>query len=353
MPSPVKCFTEYLRANGYFCSNNSKTDYPFDPPATAWDESNGEAHWRNRKSPNQPFFYVFNIFETHESRIWIDTTLPLTVSPNDVKLLPYYPDHSAIRRDLARHYNNIERMDLEVGRIIAELKADGLYDNTIIFFYGDHGDGMPRSKRAVYGTGLKVPMIIGYPGNLTAGTKNNHLISFLDLAPTVLTMAGITPPNYLMGVPITNEAALKNRHYLIGHRDRMDPERDRDRCIFNNQYRYIRHYNPELPYAQKLPYRDRMATMQVLWKMKKEGTLPPIAAKWMADTKPTEELYDYIADPYEINNLATSPNFKAIKETLAQALDSMLLVNGDKGAIDEYLMVGQMWPNGVRPKPIR
>ena len=158
-PPEVKCFTEFLRAKGYYCSNNSKEDYQFRRPITAWDESSREAHWRNRK-PGQPFFAVFNFTVTHESQVWSRAKDPSYTDPEAVIVPPYYPDSPIVRKDIARHFDNIAIMDTQVREILDQLKEDGLEDSTIVFFYSDHGDGLPRAKRWNYDSGIKVPHII-------------------------------------------------------------------------------------------------------------------------------------------------------------------------------------------------
>ena len=148
-PPEVKCFTEYMRAEGYFCTNNSKTDYQFAAPVTAWDQNGENAHWRNREK-DQPFFSVFNFDVTHESKMWLHRDKPLTVEPSIVPLPPYFPDTETVRNDVARNYSNIELLDKMVGDLIKELKSDGLLDNTYVFFFSDHGGPLPRGKRSHY-----------------------------------------------------------------------------------------------------------------------------------------------------------------------------------------------------------
>src|SRR5690606_14719744 len=186
-PAEVKVFTEFLRKEGYYCTNNSKTDYQFAVPITAWDENSNKGHWRNRPS-DAPFFAVFNITTTHESQVWERKDQPIQVDPASVPLPPYYPDSPIIRKDIARNYDNIRVMDEQVGAIMQELEEDGLLENTIVFFYSDHGSGLPRSKRWVYDSGIKAPLIIRFPDKQKQGTVDEQLISFIDLAPTMLSL---------------------------------------------------------------------------------------------------------------------------------------------------------------------
>jgi len=195
IPENVKCFTEYLRMTGYYCINNQKTDYQFAAPVTAWDENNGKGDWTHTPK-GKPFFYVFNHGVTHESQIWRRKNEPMTVDPETVPLPPYYPDDPVVRTDVARNYSNIEELDRQIGEKIQRLKDEGLYDNTIIFFFSDHGGPLPRGKRLHYDSGLKVPFIVRIPekykkkyGLNPDWVKNGRvdaLISFVDLAPTLL-----------------------------------------------------------------------------------------------------------------------------------------------------------------------
>ncbi|MFH5834399.1 sulfatase, partial [Halalkalibaculum sp. DA384] len=187
-PPYVKAFPEYLRAAGYYTTNNVKTDYNFGLPASVWDESSREAHWRNRPE-GKPFFSVINLTTTHESQVW-QSELPLSVDPDAVPVPPYLPDTPVVRRDIAQQYTNIEQMDRQVGQILADLEEDGLADDTIVFFWSDHGGALPRQKSWLYDSGIHVPLIIRWPGEIPPGQVNKELVSFVDLAPTVLSLAG-------------------------------------------------------------------------------------------------------------------------------------------------------------------
>jgi N-sulfoglucosamine sulfohydrolase len=165
VPEAVKCFPEYLRAEGYYCSNNVKEDYQFEAPPTVWDESSTTAHWRNRKNDAQPFFAVFNLMVTHESQVWARAKEPLLIDPKNVQVPPYYPDVPEVRLDVARHLSNVMVMDQQAGEILNQLEQDGLSDNTIIFFFSDHGDGLPFVKREIYDRGTRVPLIIKFGRN--------------------------------------------------------------------------------------------------------------------------------------------------------------------------------------------
>jgi arylsulfatase A-like enzyme len=219
-PHYVKTFTEYLRAAGYYCTNNSKTDYQFPSPITAWDECSDEAHWRNR-ADGQPFFSVFNPTVTHESGMWPRDDRPLITDPSAVKLPPYLPDTPKAREALAHHYDNLAIADERVGQILGELRADGLAENTIVFLWSDHGEGLPRGKRWPYDAGIRIPLLVRWPGQLEPGSVCEDLVSLIDLGPTVLSLAGIELPSHLQGQPFLGPRAIQ-REYVFATRDRYD-----------------------------------------------------------------------------------------------------------------------------------
>jgi len=195
-PPYVRTFTEYLRGAGYFCTNNQKTDYQFAPPLTAWDECNDTAHWRHRDK-NQPFFAVFNPTVTHESGMWPREDRPLQTDPEKVQLPPYLPDTPKARQALARHYDNLAQADRQVGEILGQLEEDGLAADTIVFLWSDHGEGLPRGKRWPYDAGIRIPLIVRWPGQLEPGSVSENLVSLIDLGPTVLSLAGIEIPQHM------------------------------------------------------------------------------------------------------------------------------------------------------------
>src|SRR5687767_10606299 len=253
-PFYVKAFPEYLRAAGYFTSNRAKTDYPFGVPSTIWDDLGPGAHWRNRTDRTQPFFSVFNLEVTHESQIFPTSPArkgkPLVTNPASIEVPPYYPDTPAVREELARVYDNIADMDRQVGEILRQLEEDGLADNTLVFYWSDHGDGVPRAKRSLYDSGLRVPLMIRIPprlGQLAApGTVRDDLVSFVDLAPTVLTLAGLEVPAHMQGRILLGPNAGAAPAYVFGARDRMDTEYDMMRSARDPQFLYIRNFSPEL-----------------------------------------------------------------------------------------------------------
>ena len=369
-PHYVKTFTEYLRAAGYYTTNNVKEDYQFETPVTAWDESSATAHWRGRPDPDQPFFAVFNFTTTHESRIWPDPTRairamglpesfaspapgPLVTDPEAVPVPPYYPDTPGVRRDIAQHYDNIATMDAQLGAILNQLEEDGLADNTIVFFWSDHGDGLPRHKRWLYDSGLHVPVIVRTPGQ--AAHTDDQLITFLDLAPTVLSLAGIEPPVHMQGRAFLGAfGGHKPPHaYIYAARDRFDEQYDMVRAVRDRRYKYIRNYQSEKPYVLWMAYANVMPTMQELFRLHAQGGLDPVQQLWMRDRRPVHELYDTEADPHEIRNLANDATYQDRLGTMQRALDEWMATSGDLGFVSEVTMVEQMWPGGEQPVTAR
>ena len=350
LPEEAKCFSEYLRMNGFYCTNNQKTDYQFEAPVTAWDECDFDAHWRKRPE-GKPFFAVFNFLTTHESRIWTQSGEPLLVEESKVPIPPYFPENRVVRRDVARKYSNIIEMDRQVGVILDQLREDGLLDNTIIFFFSDHGGMLPREKRELYDTGLKVPLIIRFPGKEDDGKVDDQLVSFVDFAPTVLSLAGIEPPGHMQGHAFLGEyQAQDKREFIFGARDRMDSEYDRVRAVRDKNFKYLKNYHPELPFVQNIEYRKQIRMMNVLYRYDSLNLFKAQDSLWWRKTKPVEELYDLNSDPWEFVNLAGDENYNAQLEKMRKALADWQEEFGDMGSIPERELVYEyMWKGPVQP----
>ncbi len=370
-PPQVKCFPEYLRAAGYYCTNNAKTDYNFPAPVTAWDENSGRAHWRNRADKSQPFFAVFNLMVTHESQIRADeetyqkNTAALTDAerhdPTKATLPPYYPDTPLVRRDWARYHDNITAMDKQAAALLRQLEEDGLAENTVVVFWGDHGRGLPRAKRWVYDSGLRVPLLVRWPGKIRPGTVSENLVSLFDLAPTVLSVAGVKPPAYMQARAFLGaHAATAPRDYVFAHRDRMDETYDRIRAVRDTRFKYIRNFEPGKPYAQFIGYGELMPTLSEMRRLHKEeaalmgqGKLPdlltPAQRLFFKPEKPAEELYDTVADPHEINNLAGDPKHASTLTKMRHALVDWQKETNDLGAVPEADLIARWRPGGVWP----
>jgi N-sulfoglucosamine sulfohydrolase len=350
IPDYVKCFPEYLRMNGYYCTNNEKQDYQFIPPVTVWDENGPAASWRNRPA-GKPFFSIFNFFITHESQLFMRNNESLLVDTNQIEVPPFYPDTKIVRHDMARLFSNIERMDAQVGELIQMLKDDHLYDNTYIFFYSDHGGALPWMKREVLERGIHIPLIVCFPHAKNAGTVNDEMISSVDFAPSVLSLAGVKIPSYMQGVAFLGlQKSTSPRRYIYAGRDRMDTEYDRVRAIRDKRYEYLHNYEPGKPYYQHIEYRLSIPMMKEILQLRDENKLDSFQMAWFK-TKPPEELYDIENDPNELHNLASDPNYQDKLAELRKAFNEWIKKVGDMGSVPENKMITTWW-NGKSEPPL-
>ncbi len=267
--------------------------------------------------------------------------------PDDAIVPPYYPDTPITRRDWANYYDLITAMDLQVADLLQQLEDDGLADNTIVFFYGDHGRGLPRAKRWIYDSGLRVPLIIRWPGTLQPGTADGRLVSFIDFGPTVLSMAGVKVPEYMQGRPFLGDQAGPPREYVHGERDRMDETYDLIRCVRDKRYKYIRNFQPGKPYAQYIGYMELMPTMQEMRRLNKAGMLFGAQRQYFLPEKPAEELYDVEADPHEINNVAGERKYADVLQRMRSELGRWMQGINDLGLVPEDELNELRRPGGV------
>ncbi|MEA3226724.1 MAG: sulfatase-like hydrolase/transferase, partial [Planctomycetota bacterium] len=362
LPPMIKAFTTYLRGVGYHCTNRSKTDYQTGDLRDAWNESNSKAHWRNRKD-RQPFFAVFNFTGCHESGIaseskYKSVTAELKPSqrqdPKKLKLPPYYPDTPIVREDWKRNYELITAMDAWAGDLIGQLKEDGLYDNTIIFFWSDHGVGLPRAKRWLYDSGTHIPLVVRIPekfrtvGQGKPGAINDRLVSSIDFGPSVMNLAGLKTPEYMQGQPFLGPNPPRPRKYVFGARDRMDERYDIIRSVRDKRYRYIRNYEPLKTYYQYMNMPEKGATMKEIRRVHAEGKLPSAAKLFMAERKPVEELYDLQNDPHEINNLADDPRYASKLKQMREVHLQWVKQTKDLGLMPEPELVEREKKYGSR-----
>ena len=340
LPRPMKMFPQYLREAGYYTSNNSKEDYNLVKPGKVWDESSPQAHWRKR-APGQPFFSVFNLTVTHESQIRKRPHAAVH-DPATVRVPAYHPDTPETRQDWAQYHDKMTEMDGLAGKVLAQLKADGLEEDTIVFYWADHGSGLPRSKRWTYNSGLHVPLILYIPekfrhlrpSDYAAGGESNRLVGFVDFAPAVLSLAGIQPPDHFQGHAFAGKYEAPPQPYLYGFRGRMDERYDMVRSVRDQRYIYIRNFMPHRIYGQFVEYMFRTPTTAVWHKLYTEGKLsPPRTHFW--ETKPAEELYDLDEDPDETRNLANNPEHASVLERLRAARREWSLSIRDLGFLPE------------------
>ena len=362
-PSQIRPFPAYLREAGYYTSNNSKEDYQFATPPETWDDSSLTAHWRGA-SQGQPFFSVFNFTGCHESGIANDqkyrkVTKNLTPDQRQnasqlTTLPPYYPDTPATREDWKRNYELITALDAWVGKLIADLKADGLYEETIIMFWSDHGVGLPRAKRWLYDSGVEIPLVVRVPEKYRTGTQGepgavvDDLISTIDFGPTVLNLAGLQVPDHCQGRAFLGRDVSEPRQFVFAARDRMDERYDIIRMVRNKRFKYLRNYEPWKPYYQYMSTPEKGATMIELRRLFRTGELPSAASAYFADSKPPEELYDTAADPHEVVNLVDNLEFSEVLETMRQEHREWVIRTRDLGLIAEPILAAQEEAIGSR-----
>ncbi|MFN3192394.1 MAG: sulfatase-like hydrolase/transferase [Aureliella sp.] len=340
LPESIKLYPTLLRELGYYCTNNSKTDYNLSVPKDLWDESSKKAHWRNRKG-DQPFFAIFNFTISHESKL---RTRPHKAIHDAAKVFvpPYHPDTPEVRQDWAQYYDRLTQMDAEAGRVLKQLEQDGLSDNTIVFYYGDHGSGMPRSKRWLYQSGLRVPLIVRVPpkfqqvvpDSLAPGSESNRLVSFVDLAPTLISLAGQKPPATMHGEAFLGPEATQDPGFIYGFRDRMDERIDMSRAVRSQNFMYIRNFFPQRPQGAYLDYMFQTPTTQIWKRLFDDGKLNEAQSVFWKP-KPLEELYDLRNDPYQVHNLAHDPELVDELKEHRQAMEDWMIRVNDLGLLPE------------------
>ena len=330
----IKTFPSILRENGYLTYNKDKGDYNFIISDSTWSE-----YGTNKKitKADSPIFAVYNYNVTHESSMWQRDKEPLMVDPKDLKIIPpIFPDDSIVRHSLAVNYSNLIEMDRQVGKLVNQLKEEDLYDDSYIFFYSDHGGPFPRHKRAIYETGTKVPFFVKLPKGKKEKIDTNEFLSFIDFAPTVLSIAGIDVPSFLQGKAFLGKYKDESkREYLFTASDRFDENPDRIRAVRDDKFKYIRNYFPENSHALNVAYRRQMVLMRHLTSLNLQGKLSKEHDLWFRVPKLREELYDLENDPFELNNLSEKPEFSNQLNNLSKVLDDWIKEIDDLGRIPE------------------
>lgn len=336
LPYGIKPITHLLQDAGYYtCILDRKTDCNFKTDKPLFEGKS----WDGCKE-GQPFFAQYTFNGTH--RAWRrDKENPIDESK--IELPPYYPDVPLIRRDWANGLEEMQVTDREIGVFMNKLKAEGLVDNTVIFFCGDHGRCMPRGKQFLYEGGIHIPVIISWPGKVKAGQVNDDLVMSIDISKTIIDIAGAKSTHSLHGKNLLQQKT-KDRKYVYAARDKMDNTHDSIRVIRSKKYKYIENLMPERAYCQFNFYKEAMyPTLAVLNAMHLNGELNAAQSPFMADKKPQEELYDLEKDPFELKNLADDIAFAEIKASLKKELAAWRKSINDNGPSEEFRKGG--WPS--------
>lgn len=376
-PAEVKAYPELLRKNGYFTYSDPKFDYQFcegptsPGPFTIWSATGNARNpkdqllqpvWRSLNKSDKPFFINYNPQITHESGLFLLDSVPkgmrpfiqgkyairaqykyTPTDPAKVKLDPYWVDTPQTRKELALFYDNIQVMDIQVGEVIKNLKEDGLWENTILIVSTDHGDCLPRHKREGYVSGTQVPFVVHIPKKYKpdwfgkAGSIDNRLISFEDLAPTILGFAGVDVPEYMHGVDLSEDTPT-TREYVYAVRGRMDEiEAFRSYFVLGNGFQYIRNLD-KTPNGANIAYRNFIQTNKDLNTAHAAGKLNKGQEQWFQE-KAAEELYDLKEDPFQLNNIASNPKYKKVLNRYREEFDRWRNRGNDMTLVPESVMV--------------
>ena len=357
----IEMFPARLRASGYFTTNKAKKDYNAIEPKGVWDQSSRRASWRNRK-PGQPFFHCQSFSASHESSLHFDRNAvgvqPTTQLASKVKLAPYFPDTKLFRYTVARYLDQVSKVDKQIGNVVADLKNDQLLQSTFIFFFGDHGGVLPRSKTYLYETGLHVPLVVHVPkkfahlvdGQFAPGSTSTRYVSFVDFAPTVLNLAGVDGLQELDGKPFLGKAlSLKpeKNDAVFGYADRFDEKIDMARSVRMGRFKYIRNFCPHYPDALHNNYRFRMLAYQQWRTMFESGRLNKVQSQFFV-RKPVEALFDVIDDPFETKNLATVDDHRQTLEAMRSLLNKWMLTSPDISFFPEHVLAKNAFESPVK-----
>ncbi len=341
MPKGTKMYPQFLREAGYYCTNNSKEDYNLVKPEGVWDESSGNAHWKKR-TDGQPFFAIFNETCSHESQLRKRPHAAIH-DPAKVRVPAYHPDTPEVRQDWAQYYDQVTLADASAGKRLKEIEEAGLAGDTIVFYYADHGSGMSRNKRWPSNSGLHVPMVVYFPEKwkhlapkeYAAGVKSDRLVSFVDLAPTLLSLVGVQPPEWMQGHAFAGKFQSEPQPFIYGFRGRMDERYDCVRSVTDGRFVYLRNYMPHLSQGQHVAYQFETPSTRVWRKLYDEGKLTPEQSIFWKEPKDAEELYDLQSDPDEVHNLAAKPEHAETLAKMRAAQEGLALKIRDAGMLPE------------------
>jgi arylsulfatase A-like enzyme len=356
LPAQVKTIPELMKMQGYFTFNSGKDDYNFHynrsqlydvgnasnykPGMNGWQGNKAENTlsytkdvWNARKDKNQPWFGQIEIKGGKGDKKYLKKDQ--YVKPYEVDLPPYFPEHKALRSAWAIHYSNARGSDVIIGKIMEQLKKDGELENTIVFFFSDHGSNTSyRHKQFCYEGGMLVPLIIA--GDIPhdhLGSANSDLVSLLDVSATTLALGGAKLPTVLDGQNLFSPSYQPNKA-VFGARDRCDYTIDKIRTVRTPHYRYIRNYHVDRPMLQA-GYRDEKAATLALKTTYKEGQMTSYQEEHWFGIRPAEELYDLEKDPHQMNNLAIHPKHLFTLRAHRDMMDQWIKKSKDQGIYPE------------------
>ena len=355
MPEGVRMFPSYLRDKGYYTTNRSKTDYNAVPGKGVWHESSGKAHWRKRNA-GQPFFHKASYATSHESSLhFTDRAMksqPTKHDPDSVRLAPYHPDTPTFRYTHARYLDNLVKIDDIVGKVIDELEKDNLLEDTFVFYFGDHGGVLPRSKGYAYESGLHVPLVVRVPKNFShlvkseSGHREKGFVEFVDFGPTILNLAGAEIPDGIDGRPFLGQGA-RTRNYTFNYADRFDEKYDFVRWMRKGKYSYQRNFQPFNFDALQNDYRYRQLAFEEWRQLYQKGKLNAVQRQFF-ETRPAEALYDVEVDPHETRNLASDPSYTKVLDEMRELMSSELREINDLSFFPEPIMLKEAMKNPVK-----
>jgi len=359
MPEGVKMFPAYLRAAGYYTTNNSKEDYNAQKSSDVWNESSRQASWKNRPTESTPFFHVVTSTLSHESSLHFDAAAmeKRNVTASDsVELQPYFPDTKTFRYTRARYHDRIMAIDGVVGKVVAELEEAGLLEETFVFYFADHGGVLPRSKGYAYESGLHVPLVVRIPENYKdlcdreLASRTDGFVEFVDFGPTVLALAGVDAPDGIDGKAFLGKqvdaAEVDSRNETFGYADRFDEKYDLVRTLRQGDFKYIRNFEPFLPDGLQNNYRYKMLAFAEWRRLHEAGKLSEVQSQFF-EPKPVEALYNLKTDPHEIYNLADDPEYAEQLRSMRRRLTERLKSMPDLSFIPEALLVSEAMSNPV------
>ena len=360
LPKGYLPWSAMLRQAGYYTANNAKTDYNFvHNIKELWNESSRRTSWRNRKK-GQPFFFMQSFAQSHEGSLHFPRQVfenqKTKHDPAKVKLAPYHPDTPLFRYTHARYLDRQQVIDSQIGAVVKQLAADGLLEDTFIFYFGDHGGVLPRGKGYAYESGLHVPLVVRIPNNFKhlvdhqRGARTDGFVSFIDFGPTVLHLAGLkahplADGRAFLGQGVTAKE-LAARQTTFGYADRFDEKYDLVRTMRIGKYFYTRNLQGFYPDALQNNYRYRMLAFQEWRELFNAGKLNATQSQFH-QRRPAEQLFDVAADPHQVRNLATDPKHALVLLNLRTALSKKLRDINDLSFYPENQMVAAALGNGV------